>query len=198
MAISEPVIFFDRGLLVLTNFAHCSAWLQAKDLSKLQLHEIQAYINEPHKRNGDLLEGYKVALDPIAWEEKQKEKKERAEEMDEDEPVDELDEDGEGAEDDDEMEKINKRKRKREAKPKEKPAKDAKPPKSQKKKNGGKKSNAMVESEDEGGDAGPSSKGAPPPSKKSKHIAQEVKETNGADGEYNSFLLLPLYLIGCI
>ena len=73
MAISEFIISSDRGPAVLKKFALYSAWLQAKDLSKLQIHEIQAYINEPHKRNGDLLEGYRVALNPEGWEEKQKE-----------------------------------------------------------------------------------------------------------------------------
>ena len=40
-----------------------------KDISKLQQHEIQAYIDEPYKKSGDLLQGYKIALDPKKWEE---------------------------------------------------------------------------------------------------------------------------------
>ena len=40
-----------------------------KDISKLQKHEIEAYINEPFRKNGDLLKGYKIALDPTSWEE---------------------------------------------------------------------------------------------------------------------------------
>ena len=46
-----------------------SAWLVPKDISKLQKHEIQAYIDEPFKRSGDLLTGYRIALDPTKWEE---------------------------------------------------------------------------------------------------------------------------------
>ncbi|KAJ8078334.1 hypothetical protein AAF712_002826 [Marasmius tenuissimus] len=45
------------------------AWLTPKDISKLQKHEIEAYINEPHKTNKELLAGYRAALNPTEWEE---------------------------------------------------------------------------------------------------------------------------------
>ncbi|KAF8885430.1 hypothetical protein CPB85DRAFT_1337159 [Mucidula mucida] len=44
------------------------AWLAPKDISKLKSHEIDAYINEPTKKNGDLLAAYRVALKPEEWE----------------------------------------------------------------------------------------------------------------------------------
>jgi len=44
------------------------AWLVSKDISRLKEHEIRAYINEPHKKNADLLTGYRIALDPGNWE----------------------------------------------------------------------------------------------------------------------------------
>ncbi|KAG9124704.1 hypothetical protein FRC07_010563 [Ceratobasidium sp. 392] len=43
------------------------SWLPTKDVSRLLPHEIQAYITEPSKKKGDLLEGYKIANDPHAW-----------------------------------------------------------------------------------------------------------------------------------
>jgi hypothetical protein len=47
-----------------------SAWVVPKDMSKLKEHEIQSYINEPHKRSGELLAGYKIALNPGLGESK--------------------------------------------------------------------------------------------------------------------------------
>src|ERR1700730_870872 len=44
-----------------------SAWTVAKDISKLQKHEIEAFISEPSKKSGDLHKGYKIALDPEEW-----------------------------------------------------------------------------------------------------------------------------------
>ena len=38
-----------------------------KDISKLQPHEIEAYISEPNKKSADLLEGYRIAKDPTKW-----------------------------------------------------------------------------------------------------------------------------------
>ena len=68
-------------------------------------HEIQAYVQEPAKRSGDLLEGYKIAQDPRKWEaERDALQAEAAAEQDNEE-VDELDSEGEEeAEDDDEEE----------------------------------------------------------------------------------------------
>ncbi|KAE9389960.1 Tudor/PWWP/MBT [Gymnopus androsaceus JB14] len=45
------------------------AWLTPKDISRLRLHEIEAYISDPAKRSGDLLQGYKIARDPTEWSE---------------------------------------------------------------------------------------------------------------------------------
>ncbi|KAG8690583.1 hypothetical protein FRC08_010483 [Ceratobasidium sp. 394] len=43
------------------------SWLPTKDVSRLLPHEITAYINEPTKKKGELLEGYKIASDPYEW-----------------------------------------------------------------------------------------------------------------------------------
>lgn len=71
-----------------------SAWLAPRDLSHLKPHEISAFINEPHKKKGDLMEAYKIAADPAEWEEQKNEEQAAAEEAaaDQDEGVDELDE----------------------------------------------------------------------------------------------------------
>ncbi|KAK0436139.1 hypothetical protein EV421DRAFT_1833170 [Armillaria borealis] len=55
-----------------------SFWLVPKDISKLQQHEIEAYINEPFKMSSDLLTGYKVVLDPSEWEKRKTEQAEAA------------------------------------------------------------------------------------------------------------------------
>lgn len=47
---------------------YLSAWLMPKDISRLKRHEIDAYINEPSKKSGELLAAYRVALDPSEWE----------------------------------------------------------------------------------------------------------------------------------
>lgn len=168
-----------------------------KDISKLQPHEIQAYINEPFKRSGDLLQGYRIALDPRTWEEERDAATAKAAEEEANAEIDQLQSDGEEEADDDDEKKTTKaRKRKRESesapiKPKAKPKakKDSAEPASKKRssstsrsKKNGTKSKAMVESEDEGGadaedeDAGPSKKASPPPTKK-------VKRDNTKDGE---------------
>jgi len=36
-------------------------------MSKLQRHEIESYISEPHKKSSELLNGYRIALDPATW-----------------------------------------------------------------------------------------------------------------------------------
>jgi len=170
------------------------SWVLPKDLSKLKKHEIEAYIAEPHKKSGDLLNGYRTALDPEKWlKEKDEERAALLEEIAEEE-VDELDGEEE-ADDDEKPTKTKKRKRESEpgtktkAKPKkEKDAGDAgakkkksaekgeKGEKGVKSKKNGVKSKAMVESEDEGerGDnAGPSKKSSPPPTKKAKRDKEE-------------------------
>ncbi|KAK1230676.1 hypothetical protein PQX77_006230 [Marasmius sp. AFHP31] len=46
-------------------------WLTPKEISRLERHEIEAYINKPRKTtrtNKELLAGYRAALDPTKWE----------------------------------------------------------------------------------------------------------------------------------
>ncbi|KAG6852932.1 hypothetical protein C0991_008046, partial [Blastosporella zonata] len=106
------------------------AWLVPKDISKLQPVEIEAYINEPFKKSGDLLLGYKTAQDPNAWEAKRKlaaaaasEEEDMSEEGGEQDDVDQLVSDGEKAK----AGEKKSRKRKRESV--EPPAKTRKTPK---------------------------------------------------------------------
>ncbi|KAH8118973.1 Tudor/PWWP/MBT [Phellopilus nigrolimitatus] len=163
------------------------AWALPKDLSKLKKHEIEAYIAEPHKKNFDLLKGYRIALNPEGWENEMEKKRADAEEAEEAEEVDELDGEEEVDEEEEKPAKAKKRKRESEAaaKPK-KPKKEKEPsePTTKKKKaaaekadkpakprKNGAKSKALVESEDEGEravDAGSSKKVSPPPAKKNK------------------------------
>ncbi|KAF8513901.1 Tudor/PWWP/MBT [Hysterangium stoloniferum] len=169
------------------------SWAVSKDLSLLQKHEIEAYINEPHKKSGDLLSGYKIAMNPSEWEAKLEEKRAALEELEADEEVDQLDEaDEDRGEDEPKKAKAGKkRKRESEVKPKKKkePKKAAaaaaagaeakeKKTSSAKKKAPGKKngirSKETIESEDDGegeqGEDAPaeSSKKAGPGSKRSK------------------------------
>ena len=44
-------------------------------MSKLKKHEIEAYINEPVKRSGELFNAYKIALDPEKWEQEKEEQR---------------------------------------------------------------------------------------------------------------------------
>jgi outer membrane biosynthesis protein TonB len=140
-----------------------SSWAVSKDLSLLQKHEIEAYINEPHKKSGDLLQGYKIALNPSEWEAGLGTKQEAKEEEAADEEVDQLDE-ADDDNDDDEPKKAKtgkKRKRESETKPKKKKepkksagaeAKEKKTPAKKKtigKKNGT-RSKETIESEDDG------------------------------------------------
>jgi len=173
-----------------------SAWLIAKDISKLQTHEIESYIAEPYKRSGDLLSGYRIALDPTKWEEERAKNLVYVPEPEEDDAqVDQLDSDGASSK------KSKAKKRKRESEGGTLSAKTRKPPKvkdlTEPKKKGtpkvrknGPKSNAMVESEDEAHgehegqddeDAGPSKKESPPPTKKPR---REKGEEEGDDGKF--------------
>ncbi|EKM54777.1 uncharacterized protein PHACADRAFT_258859 [Phanerochaete carnosa HHB-10118-sp] len=165
------------------------AWVVPKDISKLQQHEIQAYIDEPYKKSGDLLQGYKIALDPKKWEEEREALQAEAAEEEANAEVDQLEESeaDEGAEDEDDEKKPKTKKRKRESevasaknksvkvKAKKEPAESKKKASTaSKSKKNGVKSKAVVESEDEGADgeededAGPSKKTSPPPAKKQK------------------------------
>ena len=153
-----------------------SAWLVSKDMSRLQTHEIQAYVNEPFKKSGELLEGYRIALDPTKWEAKVEAERAEAAEEEENAEVDQLEEpDADGDDDDDEKPKTKKRKRESDAKVRSKAKKGSSEPASKKKatvkgRKNGAKSKDTVESEDEGtGDAGPSKQqGTPPAAKKPK------------------------------
>jgi hypothetical protein len=157
-------------------------------MSKLKEHEIQSYINEPHKRSGDLLAGYKIALNPVEWEKEKAIEAAEAKEKAENAQVDELDdEDAQGDEDDSEKKmatKSRKRKRESEPTPKKTATKKAKestePSKKRSTANGkgkrnGVKSKATVESEDDVHEegAGPSKKSSPPPAKKAKRDERE-------------------------
>jgi hypothetical protein len=166
-----------------------SAWVVPKDMSKLKEHEIQSYINEPHKRSGELLAGYKIALNPADWEKAKAIEAAEAKEKAENAQVDELDdEDAQGDEDDSEKKTTTKsRKRKRESEPAPKKTvtkkvKESTEPSSKKRsvtngkgKRNGVKSKTTVESEDDTHEeeAGPSKKSSPPPAKKAKRDERE-------------------------
>ncbi|KIJ50409.1 hypothetical protein M422DRAFT_27395 [Sphaerobolus stellatus SS14] len=174
------------------------SWVVAKDLSLLQKHEIEAYINEPHKKSGDLLQGYKIALNPSEWEAKMAQKLQEKAEEEADEDVDQLDDAEEGEEEDDEPKKKS-RKRKRESEvkpkkkestksatgsePKEKEKEKKAPPKKRTAKKNGVRSKEQIESEDDGAEAADgeeaadSNKKGGPPAKKAK------KDKGGEDGE---------------
>ncbi|CDO75693.1 hypothetical protein BN946_scf184585.g6 [Trametes cinnabarina] len=169
------------------------AWIVPKDISRLQEHEIQAFINEPHKRSGDLMKGYRIALDPRKWEEERDAAMAEAQEEEANAEVDQLESDGEEvADDDDEDKKKKTRKRRREsdaapAKTKTKTKKGSAEPAAKKRatsapkgKKNGPKSKALVESEDDGGaddgereGSGPSKRSSPPPAKKAKRDKDE-------------------------
>ncbi|TDL24291.1 Tudor/PWWP/MBT [Rickenella mellea] len=174
------------------------SWVLTKDLSRLRKHEIESYIAEPHKKSGDLLSGYRIALDPEKWEKELEERQVDAQEEQADAEVDELAEEDDDADADEEAPvKTKKRKRESEAGAKSKPkAKKDKEKSSEpagrkrkgstaeKAEKGGKgrkngtKSKAVVESEDEGDRAGGDNAG---PSKVSPTPAKKVKRDK--DGE---------------
>lgn len=91
------------------------AWLQAKDISRLLPHEIDASLGSGAKGKTALLKAaYEIAKDPDAWFEAQDNAAEE-EPMDEDDEVDELDEEtGKGKS----KKAAASKKRKREAEPK--------------------------------------------------------------------------------
>ncbi|KAK7017745.1 hypothetical protein R3P38DRAFT_2985226 [Favolaschia claudopus] len=119
------------------------SWLPPKELTRLTTTQINAFINDSAKKDGDLKDGYKTALDPTTWEEEhaanpppQKKRKGRSKsKKDDDDEEDELVEE-------EEEEKAGK-KRKRAESPAPKKGKAGA------KKGGKKKSKATVESEDE-------------------------------------------------
>ncbi|KAK0197698.1 hypothetical protein F5146DRAFT_55211 [Armillaria mellea] len=143
------------------------SWLAPKKISKLQQPEIEAYINGPFKKSGELLASYKVALDPSEWEKCKAEQAEAAALEDVVGEVDQLEQkrDSEGGA------SARKRKTSTTGDPKKKA-----PPNG---KRGGKKKD-NVESEDDveaDEDVGTSKKGAsPPPAKKAKRDKEEHDE----------------------
>jgi len=124
------------------------SWMSPKEISLLQKHEIEAYINEPHKKNGDLLDGYKVALDPTEWLAKKKDEAENATAYDPAGEVDEL-EDEEDADGEEDTGRKKGTKRKRDGEAKTKPRKSAGSGDKAKRTKKGVKSAEGVESEDE-------------------------------------------------
>lgn len=178
-----------------------------KDISKLQQHEIESYINEPYKKSGDLLSGYRIALDPKEWEQKRVLATDDAVEEEANAEIDQLEsEDEHGVPKRPPQSKSKKRKRESDAassapkaKKTPKPKKDSSEPAVRKKagsgtaakgRKNGNKSKTMVESEDEAeaeaedaaeaedDDAGPSKKASPPPAKK----AKREKDDDNDDG----------------
>ncbi|KAF8634291.1 hypothetical protein AX17_004245 [Amanita inopinata Kibby_2008] len=155
------------------------AWLVAKDISKLQAHEIESYINEPYKKSGDLLQGYRIALDPTKWEQEIEAARREVVEEEHSTEIDELESENE----DEDAAKAKSRKRKRMS--------DAAAASKSKKaltksKRNGTKSRAMVESEDEGdtGEAGVA-EGAVKPSKKASSPPPTKKARRGGGEEYD-------------
>jgi len=137
------------------------SWLVPKEISPLQKHEIEAFIAQPSKKSGELLKGYKIAQDPVTWEEEKKKSAAEEEEAEMNAEIDQLDgEEDAAADGDDGEEKKPGRKRKREseskASTKKKGGKDSDGGEKKKrgrrstKKNG--ISNETVESEDDGAD----------------------------------------------
>ncbi|KAF9547332.1 hypothetical protein CPC08DRAFT_715826 [Agrocybe pediades] len=184
------------------------AWLHSKDLSSLKKHEIEAFLaDDTKKRNGDLREGYRIALDPQPWMTNRQQTIENAQ-------VDELASENEDADGEPESGSGKKakassaKKRKREsdagAEPKkaavakqkkkaagDEPAKKKAATASTKGKKNGARSKAMVESEDEGAEAeddddnegsSKKEKSSPPPAKKVKRDKDEpVEDSKDAD-----------------
>lgn len=147
--------------LLLSPIPCLSAWQVVGGLQKLQKHEIEAYINEPSKKNPDLLEGYKIALDPSEWDNTRAETLRKYLEEQKNAPIDEL------AEEEDEEKAGKKRRRDSEGLDKKRTPKKTTPakagvrtkpdsvgpkPKKRGRKNGVTSSEMIPESEDEGAD----------------------------------------------
>lgn len=183
------------------------SWLLEKDISRLQPHEIEAYITEPTKKKAkpDLLEAYRIAQDPTAWLAKMDALAAQAlaaasasdgEDEDAEADVDELESDANNTA------SSKSKKRKRDtvseggAKAKKAPkvststasAKKSKTASAKGRGKNGAKSKAMVESEDEG-EHGPSASGVEdedavgPSAKKTKKASAAKEAKEGRDGE---------------
>jgi hypothetical protein len=178
---------FSLVVCLVTKSIFHSSWLLAKDLSRLQPHEIESYItgDSKPKKIGDLLEGYKIAKDPRDWEAAKQAAAEAAaaaaaeeddadgdgEEEDEEDGagVDELD--SEGGEGGGEKKKAQGKKRKRESEAKASGSKkaNAKPKKE--------KAPAMRKKAPLGGT------GKKGPAKKKSKANVESEDEGGKDGE---------------
>lgn len=181
----------------------------SKDLSLLQKHEIEAYINEPHKKSGDLLAGYKIALNPEKWENQMTEQQEAAQEAEADDDIDQLD-DGEGEEEEEGgKKKSKKRKRESEVKPRKRKESekkssarsDSKEKKAPGRKRSGKKngvrSKEAIESEDENVEA--EDEEAAESSKRAALLAKKQKKDMVRDeGEFGTwFSIFRVHLCDC-
>lgn len=190
--------------------SHSSSWAVSKDLSLLQKHEIEAYINEPHKKSGDLLQGYKIAMNPREWEEKLEEQRAANEEAEANEEVDQLEDAEEEEEGEPKKVKPNAKKRKREHEPKPKkkrePKKSAsagaesKEKKAGVKKKAGKKNGVMsketIESEDDGGEDAEGEDAPAESSKKSGPVSKRAKKDKGGDdGDLGKCHSLAVFLL---
>lgn len=197
-AISGFFISYNLFFAVILTIIY-SAWLHSKDMSSLKKHEMEAFLaDESKKRNRELCEGYRHALDPKPFVEKLKEDRaaiaQELEEREQNAEVDQLE--SEPADDDQDDDSrtgkkpkattSKKRKRESEVEPKQKRGPKAKKDSAEPKKKSaagkgrknGVKSKAMVESEDEGdnaeedadddGGVGTSKRASPPPTKRPK------------------------------
>jgi hypothetical protein len=184
-----------------------SAWLHSKDLSSLKSHEIEAFLaDEGKKRNQDLREGYRIALNPNDWLANNEKLRQAAtqQELDAQEQVDQLNSESEDAGDTRKGKGPKKRKRDSD----EELSREKKAPKSKKdsaeskkKAAGGKsrkngRSKSVVESEDDGqhvqgddDDAGPSKNASSPQSKK----AKREKDDDGDDCKHLLLYCPPLF-----
>jgi len=98
-----------------------SSWLPPREISPLKPHQIDAFINEPHRKaSGSLRTAYLTAQDPTEWDAQQAAALRQLEEAEADEDVDELEEE------EDEEEEPTSGKRKRSAPAQKKDAKKAK------------------------------------------------------------------------
>ena len=197
-AISGFFISYNLFFAVILTIIY-SAWLHSKDMSSLKKHEMEAFLaDESKKRNRELCEGYRHALDPKPFVEKLKEDRaaiaQELEEREQNAAVDQLESEPYDEQDDDsrtgkksKATTSKKRKRESDVEPKQrkgpKAKKESTEPNKKKSAAGkgrknGVKSKALVESEDEGdnaeedadddGGVGTSKRTSPPPAKKSK------------------------------
>jgi len=84
---------------------NCSGFNKANELRKLHKKEIDAYLNDPHKRAAELRSAYELARDPEEWNEEQNQIVRKAELAGEDEEEEDM-----LAEDDEDVKPAKKRK----------------------------------------------------------------------------------------